>query len=123
MKEKNKIQFYIYPDGLADTMGQDEIVLVRDSLGSLNNKHVGDLVNGDYYCERIPNPLPPRNADKILEYIAKNQVGFSYIKNEYNEVIIVEAYKGDLILCQMHYEEPKTIIRDLIEPIMDMEEL
>ena len=123
MKEKNKIQFYIYPDGLADTMGQDEIVLVRDSLGSLNNKHVGDLVNGDYYCERNPNPLPPRNADKILEYIAKNQVGFSYIKNEYNEVIIVEAYKGELILCQMHYEEPKTIIRDLIEPIIDMEEL
>ena len=51
MKEKNKIQFYIYPDGLADTMGQDEIVLVRDSLGSLNNNM------GGLNCVRNDGPV------------------------------------------------------------------
>ena len=117
------IQFQIYPDGIANSMGQDEIVLVRDSLGSLNNKHVVDLLDGDCYCERIPAPLPPRSGDDILKYIAENEVGFSYIKDQYGHVIMLEAYKGDLILCQMQYTEPKTIIRDLIEPIMDMEEL
>ena len=33
----NTVTFYTYPEGIADTMGQDEIVLVRNSLGSLDN--------------------------------------------------------------------------------------
>jgi hypothetical protein len=32
--KQNQIQFYIYPDGIADSMGQDELVLVRNKLGS-----------------------------------------------------------------------------------------
>ena len=120
----NTITFYTYPQGIADTMGQDEIVLVRNSLGSLDNKFVGDLVDGDYYCERIPRPLPPRSADEILHYMAKNGISMNYIKDEEtHRIVLIEAIKGNLVLCQMAFDEPRTAIRDVIEPIMDMEEL
>jgi len=105
-------------------MGQDEIVLVRDSLGSLNNTYVGDLIKGDYYCKRIPSPLPPRSADEILEYMAKNGIQINYISDdETHDIVLVEAVKGQLVLCQMAFNDAKTAIRDVIEPIMDMEEL
>ena len=78
----NTVTFYTYPEGIADTMGQDEIVLVRNSLGSLDNKFVGDLVQGDYYCERIPRPLPPRSADDILHYMVKKGISMNYIKDD-----------------------------------------
>jgi hypothetical protein len=120
----NTVTFYTYPEGIADTMGQDEIVLVRNSLGSLDNKFVGDLVQGDYYCERIPSPLPPRSADDILEYMAKNGINMNYIKDEEtHETVLIEAMKGNLVLCQMTFYDARTAIRDVIEPIMDMEEL
>jgi hypothetical protein len=120
----NIIQFYTYPDGPADQMGQDEIVLVRDSLGSLNNTYVGDLIKGDYYCKRIPSPLPPRSADDILEYMAKNGIQINYISDdETHDIVLVEAVKGQLVLCQMAFNDARTAIRDVIEPIMDMEEL
>ena len=66
MKEDNTIQFYIYPDGFADSMGSDELVLVRNKLGSVDSKFVSDLVQGDYYCKRIPAPLPPRTPKMYL---------------------------------------------------------
>lgn len=119
----NTITFYTYPEGIADTMGQDEIVLVRNSLGSLDNKFVGDLIDGDYYCERIPAPLPPRDAESILEYIAKNRIYFHYIKDQSGNVVLIEAVKDGVILCQTSYTESKGILRFLVEPIMDMEEL
>jgi hypothetical protein len=111
----NTVTFYTYPEGIADTMGQDEIVLVRNSLG--------DLIDGDYYCERIPAPLPPRDAESILEYIAKNRIYFHYIKDQSGNVVLIEAMKDGVILCQTSYTESKGIIRFLVEPIMDMEEL
>jgi len=123
MKTQNTIKFYIYPDGIADSMGQDEFILVRNAFGSVDTKFVGDLVDGDYYCEKIPAPLPPRNADDILRYIAENEITFNYFKDETKNTIMVEALKNGAIVCQLAYEEPKTVIRELIEPIMDMEEL
>lgn len=123
--ETNTIKFYTYPDGIAESMGQDEYVLVRNSLGSLDTKFVGDLVNGDYYCQRIPEPLPPRNADDILKYIANNGLTFNYIldedkySSEYYKAIEV-CRDGD-VLCMVEYNN--NCIRNAVEPLMDMDEL
>ena len=125
----NKIPFYIYPDGIADSMGQDEFILVRNKLGSLDTKFVGDLVKGDYYCQRIPAPIPPRNGDDILQYIAKNGLSFNYLldedkhSSEYFKAIEVvkKADFGDDVVCIVDYSE--NCIREAIEPLMDMEEL
>ena len=118
---KDRIQFYIYPDGVADSMGQDEFVLVRNTLGSLDTKFVGDLVKGDYYCQRIPQPLPPRNADDILRYIARNNLSFVYLANEKDELVQMEVWKDNSILCSIEYTD--NCIRDAIEPLMEMDEL
>jgi len=125
MKEQNTITFYTYPEGIAESMGQDEFVLVRNALGSLDTKFVGDLVLGDYYCERIPQPLPPRNADDILKYIANNGLSFNYLldddkhSSEYYKA--VEVHRDGDILCMVEYNN--NCIRNAIEPLMDMDEL
>ena len=127
MKTQNSIKFYIYPDGIADSMGQDEFILVRNALGSLDTKFVGDLVNGDYYCERIPAPLPPRSGDDILKYILKKELCFNWIYAD-------ERMRGDgwarTLEVTNGYGEPivqvdvcDNCIRNAIEPLMDMEEL
>jgi hypothetical protein len=129
--QNNKIPFYIYPDGIADSMGQDEFILVRNKLGSLDTKFVGDLVKGDYYCQRIPAPIPPRNADDILQYIAKNGLSFNYLldedkhSSEYYKALEVTKKSclgiNDDVVCIVDYSE--NCIREAIEPLMDMEEL
>jgi DNA-binding PucR family transcriptional regulator len=59
-----------------------------------------------------------------LEYMAKNGINMNYIKDEEtHETVLIEAMKGNLVLCQMTYYDARTAIRDVIEPIMDMEEL
>ena len=129
MLKENTIPFYIYPDGIADSMGQDEFILVRNKLGSLDTKFVGDLVKGDYYCQRIPAPIPPRNADDILKYIAKNGLSFNYLldedkhSSEYYKALEVSKItsNGYEVVCMVEYNE--NCIRDAIEPLMDMEEL
>ena len=123
------IQFHIYPDGIADSMGQDEFILVRNKLGSLDTKFVGDLVKGDYYCQRIPAPIPPRNADDILKYIAKNGLSFNYLldedkhSSEYYKALEVSKItsNGYEVVCMVDYND--NCIRTAIEPLMDMEEL
>jgi hypothetical protein len=131
MLKENTIPFYIYPDGIADSMGQDEFILVRNKLGSLDTKFVGDLVKGDYYCQRIPAPIPPRNADDILKYIAKSGLSFNYLldddehSSEYYKALEVtkKSVLGikDDVICMVEYDE--NCIRTAIEPLMDMEEL
>ena len=123
------IQFHIYPDGIADSMGQDEFILVRNKLGSLDTKFVGDLLKGDYYCQRIPAPIPPRNADDILKYIAKNGLSFNYLldedkhSSEYYKALEVSKItsNGYEVVCMVDYND--NCIRTAIEPLMDMEEL
>ena len=123
------IQFHIYPDGIADSMGQDEFILVRNKLGSLDTKFVGDLVKGDYYCQRIPAPIPPRNADDILKYIAKSGLSFNYLldedkhSSEYYKALEVSKItsNGYEVVCMVDYND--NCIRTAIEPLMDMEEL
>jgi hypothetical protein len=130
IKYKNHtIQFHIYPDGIADSMGQDEFILVRNKLGSLDTKFVGDLVKGDYYCQRIPAPIPPRNADDILKYIAKSGLSFNYLldedkhSSEYYKALEVSKItsNGYEVVCMVDYND--NCIRTAIEPLMDMEEL
>ena len=130
IKYKNHtIQFHIYPDGIADSMGQDEFILVRNKLGSLDTKFVGDLVKGDYYCQRIPAPIPPRNADDILKYIAKSGLSFNYLldedkhSSEYYKALEVSKITCDgfEVVCMVDYND--NCIRTAIEPLMDMEEL
>jgi hypothetical protein len=56
--------------------------------------------------------------------MAKNGISMNYIKDEEtHRTVLIEAMKGNLVLCQMAFDEPRTAIRDVIEPIMDMEEL
>ena len=110
-------------------MGQDEFILVRNKLGSLDTKFVGDLVKGDYYCQRIPAPIPPRNADDILQYIAKNGLSFNYLLDEdehssdYYKALEVTKVTcdGSDVVCIVDYDD--NCIRTAIEPLMDMEEL
>ena len=123
MKEDNTITFYIYPDGIADSMGSDELVLVRNKLGSVDSKFVSDLVQGDYYCERIPAPLPPRNAEDILRFISDMKLSINYLMTEDEESICkaIEVHlDGDILMCVDYSED---CIRKPIEPLMDLEEL
>lgn len=120
------IQFHIYPDGIADSMGQDEFILVRNKLGSLDTKFVGDLVKGDYYCQRIPAPIPPRNADDILKYIVKNELSFNWIykdagRGEGWARLLEIVGRNDEPIVQVDVTD--NCIRTAIEPLMDMEEL
>ena len=121
MKEDNTIKFYIYPDGIADSMGSDELVLVRNKLGSVDSKFVSDLVQGDYYTKRIPAPLPPRNADDILRFITGNELTLTYVKDSLDKTVMLEVGRGSNILCSTEYSED--CIRTAVEPLMDMEEL
>ena len=124
--KQDTIQFYSYPEGIADSMGQDEFVLVRNALGSLDTKFVGDLVEGDYYCQRIPEPMPPRNADDILKYIVKNELSFNWIlkdagRGEGWARILEVVGRNDEPIVQVDVTD--NCIRTAIEPLMDMEEL
>jgi len=119
--KQDTIQFYIYPDGFAESMGSDELVLVRNKLGSVDSKFVSDLVEGDYYCKRIPAPLPPRNANDILRFIEENELTLTYVKDRIDETVMVEVGRGSNIICSIKYGED--CIRKAIEPLMDLEEL
>ena len=121
MKQDNTITLYVYPDGIADSMGSDELVLVRNKLGSLDTKFVGDLIQNDYYCQRIPAPLPPRNAEDILRFIVENELTLTYVKDRLDKTVMLEVGRGSNILCSTEYAED--CIRKAIEPLMDEEEL
>ena len=126
MKEDNTIQFYIYPDGFADSIGSDDLVLVRNKLGSVDSKFVSDLVQGDYYCKRIPAPLPPRNAEDVLDYIFEKKLSFNWLQIDagrgegWTYLLEIVEQNGN-ILAQVGCEDK--CIRRAIEPLMDMEEL
>jgi len=126
MKQDNTIKFYIYPDGIADSMGSDELVLVRNKLGSLDTKFVGDLIKNDYYCQRIPAPLPPRNAEDILKYIYDNKLSFNWLQLDagrgegWTYLLEIVGERGD-ILAQVGCED--NCIRKALETLMDLEEL
>ena len=119
--KQNQIQFYIYPNGVADSMGQDELVLVRNKLGSVDIEFVSNLVQGDYYAEKIPAPLPQRNAEDVLRFIAENELTLTYVKDRNNSAVMLEVGRGSNILCSTEYSED--CIRKAIEPLMDEEEL
>ena len=119
--KQDTIQFYIYPDGITDSMGSDELVLVRNKLGSVDSKFVSDLVQGDYYTKRIPAPLPPRNAEDIIRFIEENELTLTYVKDRLDKTVMLEVGRGSNILCSTEYAEG--CIRKVIEPLMDMEEL
>lgn len=119
--KQNQIQFYIYPDGIADSMGQDELVLVRNKLGSVDIEFVSNLVQGDYYAEKIPAPLPQRNAEDVLRFIAENELTLTYVKDRTNSTVMLEVGRGSNILYSTEYSED--CIRKAIEPLMDEEEL
>ena len=103
--KQDTIQFYIYPDGIADSMGSDELVLVRNKLGSVDSKFVSDLIQGDYYCERIPAPLPPRNAEDILRFIIENELTLTYVKDRTDKTVMLEIGRGSNIICSTEYAE------------------
>ena len=118
---KDTVQFWSYPDGIAKTLGQDDFVLVRNKLGSLDTKFVADLIPNDYYCQRIPEPLPQRNADDILRFITENELTLTYVKDRTDKTVMLEVGRGSNILCSTEYGED--CIRKAIEPLMDLEEL
>ena len=91
-----KMRFYIYPDGPADTMGQSEFVLVKDRLGCTNATFVGDLVKGDV--------MPDLSS------------GFS-------DPIMIEIVKNGEILVSVGYYDGENCIREAVVPLMDMDEL
>jgi hypothetical protein len=122
-KKSNSVDFHIYPKGPADSMGQEEIVLVRTDFGNIENKYVGDLIQGDYYTPRIPAPFPPRNGDDILKFIAAHKLSFNYVKDENGSTLLVEVMKDGLIQSQVSHGDESTCIREAIEPLMDWEEL
>ena len=121
--KQNQIQFYIYPDGIADSMGQDELVLVRNKLGSVDIEFVSNLVQGDYYAEKIPAPLPQRNAEDILRFISSKKLSINYLMTEDDDPICVaiEIDRDGDILVSMDYSDD--CISKAIEPLMDEEEL
>ena len=102
--KQDTIQFYIYPLGIADSLGQDDFVLVRNKLGSLDTKFVSDLVEGDYYCKRIPKPLPfieSRTAPVSKAVLAPESGKVSDIRRDLLQSLLLLSWSASVLQIQI----------------------
>lgn len=125
------LQFHTYPDGDADFMNKDEIVLRLTNRGSLTDCYVGELSDGDKYCQRIQTKLNRRTAAHILNFIAEQEICISYefgkelcsstwSGNDYALIRITDA--SGMVLVKYPYDNEFSL-REAIEFVMDQEEL
>lgn len=120
--EDIKLKKYIYPDGTAVSMNKDEIVLRVTASGSFEDTYAGELIEGDEYCERYQHTLPPRPADKLLDFIGRKRLNINFTERSDGSVS-VDIGDNLTTLVRYPYDEKRNSLREGIEYIMDQEEL
>ena len=128
---RHTVQFYTYPDGEAEFMNKDEIVLRLTDRGSINDCYVGDLSDGDQYCQRLQTKLQKRTASDILSFIAEQEICISY---EFGSDLCSHTWSGNdyaiiklsdasgQSLTKYPYDDASAL-REAVEFVMDQEEL
>ena len=120
-----KIKLYTYPDGVADSLAQDEIVMKKTPWGSFTDCYVANLVDGDVYDPRIKEELPPRKAEEVFKYLAQKEMTFEWIRDVDFKLEAVHIWiKGlEPVVKYPFHDDAYTTLREAVEYIMDMEEL
>jgi hypothetical protein len=118
---RHTVQFHTYPDGDAEFMNKDEIVLRLTDRGSINDCYVGDLCDGDQYCQRLQTKLQKRTASDILNFIADREICISYEFGSDYEFIKLSDASGQS-LTKYPYDNASAL-REAVEFVMDQEEL
>ena len=114
-----KIALWQFPDGPAQNMDQQNIVLKQSRSGDYKDCYIANLLDGDYYMLKEPQQLPPRTDSAILDFIIKNQ-----IKIEYGEKDIFIYRRGRFLFDHPHSEDTQLDdVRDAIQYMMDMDDL
>jgi hypothetical protein len=131
------LQFFTYPDGDADFMNKDEIVLRLTNRGSLTDCYAGELCDGDSYCQRIQVQLGKRTPAQILNFIMDRGVCISYhssgslqrwfnndhiVDAEFDHTVIELRTSDGTLLVKYPYDN-ELALREAIEFVMDQEEL
>ena len=128
---RHTVKFHTYPDGEAEFMNKDEIVLRLTGRGSINDCYVGDLSDGDQYCQRLQTKLQKRTASDILNFIADREICISYefgsglcghtwSGNDYAIIKLSDA--SGQSLTKYPYDNASAL-REAVEFVMDQEEL
>jgi len=112
-------------------MNKDEIVLRLTERGSINDCYVGDLSDGDLYCQRLQTKLQKRTASDILKFIAEREICISY---EFGVDLCEHSWSGNAYaviklsdgsgqsLTKYPYDNASAL-REAVEFVMDQEEL
>jgi hypothetical protein len=114
-----KLALWEFPDGPAQGLDQQIIVLKQTRAGDYKDCYVANLLDGDRYMVKETIKLPPRTDTSILDFIVSNQ-----IKIEYGEQDIFIYRMGRFLFDHPYSDETKQDdVRDAIQYMMDMDEL
>ena len=118
-KPPKKLSLWEYPDGPAQNMDQQVVVLKQNRSGDFKDCYAANLLDGDNYMTKETVELPPRTDTSILDFIISNQ-----IKIEYGEKDIFIYRMGRFLFDHPYSDETKQDdVRDAIQYMMDMDEL
>lgn len=115
----HKLALWQFPDGPAQGLDDQKIVLKQSRSGDFRDCYVTNLLDGDYYMIKNPVELPPRTDESILNFIIDNRLKFEYGDDD------VYVYRSDQFICDHPYskETRRDDVRDVAQYIMDMDEL
>jgi hypothetical protein len=111
----NEADTYIYPDGPADMMNQDEMVTKITDTGNVAI-FADDLIEGDKYFKIYHLDEPRRKAEDILYFIESHKIEIEYVAD-----FVVLSVEGEP-LVETRFTEPGDL-RATLEALMDYEEL
>jgi len=104
-------------------MNKDEIVLRLTGRGSINDCYVGDLSDGDQYCQRLQTKLQKRTASDILNFIADREICISYHTWSGNDYAIIKLSDASGQSLTKYPYDNASALREAVEFVMDQEEL
>jgi hypothetical protein len=111
----NEADTYIYPDGPADMMNQDEMVTKVTETGNVA-VFADDLIEGDKYFKIYHLEPPRRKARDVLDFIESNRIEISYFEN----MLVLSVDRNPMVETVLL--EPGDL-RTAVEALMDYEEL
>ena len=118
-KPPKKLSLWQYPDGPAQNMDQQVVVLKQTRAGDFKDCYAANLLDGDNYMTKEAVELPPRTDTSILDFIISNQ-----IKIEYGDTIIFIYRMARFLFDHPYSDETKQDdVRDAMQYMMDMDEL
>ena len=111
----NEADTYIYPDGPADMMNQDEMVTKITETGNVAI-FADDLIEGDKYFKIYHLEQPRRKARDILNFIESHRLEIGYFED-----MLVLSVDGEPMVETALREQGD--LRTAVEALMDYEEL